>query len=176
MSATTTQLLSSGEFCKLRYDTIPVKSASANVSFYTNNSKMPNFELWHSCRKWAMWCFMHLSNWTCRVINKKLEGSWQIVCFKVIQRFGTIKTFLDLTQFQVPQFQASAFLKKWVIAVKILCITLSCKFVNTDVSYHNCANVRNKLINVARLVNTVNLSHVVNQYCSVLTFSMHFGS
>jgi hypothetical protein len=45
MSATTTQLLSSGEFCKLRYGTIPVKRASANVSFYTNNSKMPNFEL-----------------------------------------------------------------------------------------------------------------------------------
>jgi len=45
MSATTTKLLSSGEFCKLRYDNIPVKSASANVSFYTNNSKMPNFEL-----------------------------------------------------------------------------------------------------------------------------------
>jgi hypothetical protein len=33
MSATTTQLLSSGEFCKLRYDTITVKSAPANVSF-----------------------------------------------------------------------------------------------------------------------------------------------
>ena len=33
---------------------IPVKSASANVSFYTNNSKMPNFELWPSCRKWAL--------------------------------------------------------------------------------------------------------------------------
>jgi len=47
MSATTTKLLSSGEFCKLCYDTIPVKSASANVSFYTNISKMPNFELWH---------------------------------------------------------------------------------------------------------------------------------
>jgi hypothetical protein len=45
MSATTTQLLSSGEFCKLRYDTVPVKSASANVSFYTSNSKMPDFEL-----------------------------------------------------------------------------------------------------------------------------------
>ena len=39
MSATTTQLLSSGEFCKLRYDTIPVKSASANVYFHPNNSK-----------------------------------------------------------------------------------------------------------------------------------------
>jgi hypothetical protein len=40
MNATTTQLLSSGEFCKLRYDTIPVKSASANVFFSpTNNSK-----------------------------------------------------------------------------------------------------------------------------------------
>jgi hypothetical protein len=50
MNATTTELLSS-EFCKLHYDTIPVQSASANVSFYTNNSKMPNFELWHSCRK-----------------------------------------------------------------------------------------------------------------------------
>ena len=56
MSATTRQLLSSGEFCILRYDTITVKSASAKVSFYTNNSKMPNFELWHSCRKWMMCC------------------------------------------------------------------------------------------------------------------------
>jgi hypothetical protein len=45
MSATTTQLLSSGEFCKLHYDTIPVKSATVNVFFYTSNSKMPNFEL-----------------------------------------------------------------------------------------------------------------------------------
>ena len=40
-----------GEFCKLRYDIKPVKSASANVSFYNNNSKMPNFELWHSYSK-----------------------------------------------------------------------------------------------------------------------------
>jgi hypothetical protein len=45
MGATTTQLLSSGEFCKLRYDTIPVKIASANVSLYNHDSKMPDFEL-----------------------------------------------------------------------------------------------------------------------------------
>jgi len=45
MSATTTQLLSSGVVCKLSYDTLPVKSASENVSFYSSNSKMPNFEL-----------------------------------------------------------------------------------------------------------------------------------
>jgi hypothetical protein len=45
MSAMMTKLFPIGEFCKLRYDTIPVKSASANVSFYTSNSKMPNFEL-----------------------------------------------------------------------------------------------------------------------------------
>ena len=45
MSTKTTQLLSSGEFCKLRYDNIPVKSASENVSFYNSNSKMPKFEL-----------------------------------------------------------------------------------------------------------------------------------
>jgi hypothetical protein len=43
MSAKTTQLLSSGEFCKLRYDTTPVKSAFANVSFYANNSKNAKF-------------------------------------------------------------------------------------------------------------------------------------
>ena len=43
MSATTTQLLSSGEFCKLLYDTITVKSASANVSFYTSNPKNAKF-------------------------------------------------------------------------------------------------------------------------------------
>jgi hypothetical protein len=40
MTAKMTQLLSSGEFCNLRYDTVSVKGASANVSFYTNNSKM----------------------------------------------------------------------------------------------------------------------------------------
>ena len=43
MSATMTQLLSSGEFFKRRYDTIPVKNASVNVSFYTNNSKNAKF-------------------------------------------------------------------------------------------------------------------------------------
>jgi len=66
MSATMTQLLSSGEFCKLRYDTVHVKSASANVSFYTNNSKMPNFGLWHTCRKWAT-CSSHFFMQTCLI-------------------------------------------------------------------------------------------------------------
>jgi hypothetical protein len=37
MSATTTQLLFSGEFCKFRCDTIPVQNAFANISFYTHN-------------------------------------------------------------------------------------------------------------------------------------------
>jgi len=46
MSATATQPFSNGEFCKLHYDIIPVKNiASANVPFYTDNSKMPNFDL-----------------------------------------------------------------------------------------------------------------------------------
>jgi hypothetical protein len=47
MSATTTRLLSSGEFCKLHYDTISFKIASAKktISSYTKNSKMPNFDL-----------------------------------------------------------------------------------------------------------------------------------
>jgi len=72
MSATTTQLLSSGEFCKLRYDSIPVKSAFANVYFYTNNWKIPSFELWHSCRKWAIYSnysFIVISDCVC----EKLE-------------------------------------------------------------------------------------------------------
>ena len=51
MSATKTRLFSSGEVFKLRYDTVPAKNASANVYFYTNNSKMPNFEWQHSCPK-----------------------------------------------------------------------------------------------------------------------------
>jgi len=63
MSATTTQLLSSGEFCKLYYDTIPVNSASANISLYTNNSKMQNFELWHSSQMSDMTNEMYVKNW-----------------------------------------------------------------------------------------------------------------
>jgi hypothetical protein len=43
MSASKTQLLSSGKFCKMRCDNVPVKSASANVSFYTNNSRNAKF-------------------------------------------------------------------------------------------------------------------------------------
>ena len=54
MRTRTTQPLSSGEFCKLHYDTIPITSASANVSFYINNSKMPKFKFLHSCRKRAI--------------------------------------------------------------------------------------------------------------------------
>ena len=53
-------------FWRLRYDTIPVKSASANVSFYTNNWIMPKFELWHSCCKWAI-CLRRESNRTSKV-------------------------------------------------------------------------------------------------------------
>jgi len=41
MSATTTQLLSSGEFCELRYDTIRVKSASAKRFSTPIIQKMP---------------------------------------------------------------------------------------------------------------------------------------
>ena len=59
-SGVMTQPLFSSEFGKLRYDTIPVKSASPNVSFYTNNSKMPNFELWHSCRKQAIYIYIYI--------------------------------------------------------------------------------------------------------------------
>jgi hypothetical protein len=43
MSATKTQLLYIGEFCKLHYDAMPFKSASANVSFYTDSSKNAKF-------------------------------------------------------------------------------------------------------------------------------------
>ena len=68
MSATTTQLLSSGEFCKLRYDTLPVKSLSASISFYNNNSKMPNFALWHSCCKWAIWILIFQVSSACQAI------------------------------------------------------------------------------------------------------------
>jgi hypothetical protein len=62
MSATTTQLLSGGEFCKLRYDTVPVKSASANVSF-----------LYQYFKKWQI-----LSCDTV-VANKRYILNWEIL-------------------------------------------------------------------------------------------------
>ena len=43
MSATTTHLLFSGEFCKLGYGTLSIQSASPNFSFHTNNSKNAKF-------------------------------------------------------------------------------------------------------------------------------------
>ena len=45
MSATKTQLLSSGEFCKLSYGTIFIKSASANVYFYIKQLKNAKFSV-----------------------------------------------------------------------------------------------------------------------------------
>jgi len=53
MGATTTKLLFSGQIYNLLCDTLPVKIASAHVSFYTNNTKVPNFEMWCFCCKWA---------------------------------------------------------------------------------------------------------------------------
>jgi len=77
MSATTTQLLSSGEFCKLRYDTIPIKSASANVSFYTSNPKITNVSfdnLVANERYKVLVCIIHTIMWPSRKKGKKMEG------------------------------------------------------------------------------------------------------
>jgi hypothetical protein len=68
----------------LRYGPIPVKIASVNVSFYTNNSKMPDFELWHSCCKWAIWILNFQISSVCQAINTvalrvlKIKSSTQI--------------------------------------------------------------------------------------------------
>jgi len=52
MSATTTQLLSGGEFYKKLYDAIPVKIEFANFFFsVTKTQKITNFDSLHSCRK-----------------------------------------------------------------------------------------------------------------------------
>ena len=69
MSATTTQLLSSGEFCKLRYDTIPVKSASANISFFTNKSKSTK-----------IWVVTHLS----QMSDMKFSESSILIIWRLI--------------------------------------------------------------------------------------------
>jgi len=87
MIALMTQLFASGKFCKLCYDTIPVKSASANVSFYTSNWKMPNFELWHSFRKWAICvCAMkYVSNYLPGIFGTiiKYPSVWNIFWKKI---------------------------------------------------------------------------------------------
>ena len=117
MSATATQLFSSGEVCNLRYDTTPVKIASANVYFYTsNNSKMPNFELWYSCHKLATFnlCAEHGSSIllrepgtllpVCAVYQKTTTDFWNAVSFpdftyKILFRdgFGWNQIFWHLT-------------------------------------------------------------------------------
>jgi len=45
LSATTTQLLSSGEFCKLRYDTILLKVHLQTFLSIPVTQKMPNLDL-----------------------------------------------------------------------------------------------------------------------------------
>jgi len=112
ISAMTTQLLSSGEFYKLRYDTIPVKSASSNVSFYTNNSKMPNFELWYSRHKWAI----------CRTKHRE---STAVFLWEGVQY---LLNFWQLT-YAAPQYTANSFAfqyQQWLrkIATR-LCYTYS---------------------------------------------------
>ena len=95
MNTKTTWLLSSGEFCKLRYDTIPVKSASANVSFYTSNSKIPSFELWHSFKKWAL-CSQHQAEYL--TLNKK-----------TIKLTYLLTYLLTYTMVQSPSWEANWF-------------------------------------------------------------------
>jgi hypothetical protein len=59
-----------------------VKSASAKVSFYTNNPKTSNFEFWHSCWKWAILSrCLHLAD-TISVIALPWSGKqlWQHLC------------------------------------------------------------------------------------------------
>ena len=40
--------------CVMTKNLLKKKCVCTNVSFYTNNSKMPTFEFWHTCRKWAI--------------------------------------------------------------------------------------------------------------------------
>ena len=66
MSTTTTLPLSSGEFCKLRYDTIPVESASANVSSLPVTQK---------CQILSCYSLFTNERYTFRDWNKHIRGS-----------------------------------------------------------------------------------------------------
>ena len=133
MSATMTQLLSSGEFYKLCYDTIPVKSTSANLSFYTSNSKMSNFELWHSCRKWAIWFTLalyvgKLLSLQCSLLtseSKNLESSGMGCCVKR-QCYSTGTYRLSLNTSKRPIFsKQSAFVLRWKYQTEPVVIKLT---------------------------------------------------
>jgi len=45
-----------------------------NISCYTNNSKMPNFELWQSCGKWVI-CFVR--DWLYFIYLCKKKTPWR---------------------------------------------------------------------------------------------------
>ena len=133
MSAPTTQLLSSGEFCKLRYDTIPVKRASANVYFLTNNSKMPNFVLWHSCRKWAIYFnkykFLHSIHilHLCDIINLHIIHH-QVLLWRWILNLKCSTAFNKLRHVNIP-ICAICFLN----IPRILCWEIACPvYYSTD--------------------------------------------
>jgi hypothetical protein len=118
MSATTTQLLPSGEFCKPLCDTIPVKSASANVSFYTSNTKMPNFELWHSCRKWAV---LSTNVWT------NPRTTW-----KPVDLWNAAATLTE-------------FLQPWTACSGVTCETKRCHSPESCESKHFPLQIRKKI-------------------------------
>jgi len=107
MSTTTTQLLPSGEFCKLRYNTIPVKSASTNVTFYTNNSKMPNFELWHLSQMRELW--LSQTQFAGRIFL--VHWHWQFYDLrKVSSRISPIESVFNYT------LNRSRHLRSWLFA------------------------------------------------------------
>ena len=51
----------------MRYATIPVNSASANVSFYTKNSKMPNEQMSDMLRLKSLW-YIRNSTYKCKAV------------------------------------------------------------------------------------------------------------
>jgi hypothetical protein len=97
MSAKTTQLLSRCEISKLRYNTTHTKRISANVSFYKKKKKMPNFELCHSCPKWAICnlCPEHGSSTLLRESSIRLPDS--TACQKTTTDICNAVSFPDFT-------------------------------------------------------------------------------
>jgi hypothetical protein len=63
-----------------------LKVGNNRFFFYTNNSKMPNFELWHSCRKWGMCEFIiyveHLLQVSVTFCDNLQERVVRRICYK----------------------------------------------------------------------------------------------
>jgi hypothetical protein len=112
-------------FCKLLYDTIPVKSASANVSLYTSNSKNAKF--------WVMTLLSQVRDmWD---TGLQAENNSEIDDVAIRKLDFTVD---DCTEYEVTLLQTSPFTYAFIVCTAYEeCVKMSTgKLIYLKISWH----------------------------------------